>query len=84
MRSADRQVRVVNFFIRIDASQVKHHPIARVNAAPDYSRSGVRKPVRLPSQTGFLGRGGKHLTLNALESLDFALEVLAWDKLYGF
>ena len=40
----------------------------------------MRKPVRRRSQTGFLGRGGKHLTLSALENLDFALEVLAWNE----
>jgi hypothetical protein len=43
----------------------------------------VRKPVRLTSQTGFLGRGGKHAALITLLCLDFAFEVFAGDKFYG-
>ena len=74
---------MINFFIRIGAWRLNIIRFRSQRHAGLFPFA-VRKPVRLPSQTGFLGRGGKHLTLNALESLDFALEVLARDKFYGF
>jgi hypothetical protein len=44
------------------------------------SDTRMRKPVKLPSQTGFLGRGKRDLFP---ERLDFAFEIFAWDKLDG-
>jgi hypothetical protein len=46
-------------------------------------RLKVRKPVRRPGQTGFLGYGGKPSTLVYHLILNLSFKILSGHKLYG-